>query len=84
MKFLSILILNVAFISVVHAAEQVTNEAQQQTSSSAISTLKSDSKNPAPTAASAENPEQQQSEQQYSVLKTQFLGKRPYMEKSAR
>lgn len=84
MKFLSILILNVAFISVVHAAEQVTNEAQQQTSSSAISTAKSDSKNPAPSAANAENSEQEQLAQQDSVLKTQFLGKRPYMEKSTR
>lgn len=84
MKFLSIIILNIALISGVQAAEQVVNETKQPTSASTNANAKGEDKNSVSTAENAEQSVQKQSTQQYSVLKTQFLGKRPYMEKSAR
>lgn len=74
MKFLSILILNIAFITLVHAAQQERNDTQP--AAEAVKTSDAmESK-----AADA----QQATAQQHDVLKTQFLGKRPYMKKSVR
>ena len=74
MKFLSILVLNIALISAAHAAEQDTNQHKQP-----ASTEKSKDKN----QGEADN-RSDESTQKEQVLKTQFLSKRPYMEKTTK
>lgn len=74
MKFLSILLLNIALISAAHAAEQDTHLNKQP-----VSTEKTANKNHS--EASNRNDESAQKQQ---VLKAQFLSKRPYMEKTAK
>jgi len=74
MKFLSILVLNIALISAAHAAEQDTNQNKQPASAE-----KAADKN----QSEASN-HSNESAQKQQVLKTQFLSKRPYMEKTAK
>lgn len=74
MKFLSVLILNLALIATVHAAQQQTNEtkpaAEAAKTANAMQSKTADAQQAAP--------------QKHDVLKTQFVSKRPYSEKSAK
>lgn len=74
MKFLSILLLNIALISIAQAAGRSMNEIKPVTQTTQ-----------AADAAQVQKPDAQQlSAQKHEVLKTQFLGKRPYVEKTAK